>query len=174
MGIDLADGFQFPGYNAGPLSIVASSNPDIITVTPTIDTSAYAIGDQLGGVQTIADAVTASGEGGVLSGVTVIDKAKQNASLQILIFNEEPTPTSSDNDAVDISDSEMEKCIGVIYVGSTYVGLANNSMAESGDSIRVVKADTGSTNLYAVPIIRNTATYGSSSDLIFRYKFLKD
>jgi hypothetical protein len=98
---------------------------NIIEITPTISTSIYADLDQLGDVKKLTNALDVSSDTGVVMSVIVIDKAKQNASLDLLLFDEEPTVTSTDNAKLDIPDSEMvDKYLGRISIDTTdYVEL---------------------------------------------------
>lgn len=166
---------------------------DVIDVVPTLDTNAYATGDRLGSIHTITNAfrklhrsmdpitATASdfqGQAGkvILHSITIIDQAKQSQPIDILFFSSSPTVASADNAAIDISDAEMDaKCIGVVSFDSTYVALAANSCAAKTNLGLVLKQSTSAANnnLYAVCVIRGSATYAASS-LRFKYGFLQD
>lgn len=147
----------------------------IVSVTPTISTSAYTADDQIGGLQTISSAVRTSGGTATLHSITILDKAKQNADIDLYFFDQSVTVASSDNAALDISDSEMaSKCIGVVKIrGSDYSNLSANSVVTSRNVGLTLDA-TGSTSLYSIAKIGATATYGSTSDLVFKYHFLQD
>jgi hypothetical protein len=157
------------------VSVDVKGASTIVSVTPTISTSAYTAEDQIGGLQTISNAVRTSGGTSILYSVTVLDKAKQNSDLDIYLFDSSPTVVSSDNAAIDVSDSEMaSKCIGYIRVlGSNYSNLSANSVA-SERNLGILLDATGSTSLYALAKINNVATYTSTSDLVFRYHFIQD
>lgn len=154
----------------------------LVEATPTIDTAIYASGDQLGSLMTFENAVDGSSETGVIMSVTIFDGAKQNAALDILFFNSEPTIISSDNAALDISDSEMaSKFLGSIsFSASDYKSLANNSHA----TIRTVGMFVQATNknsvnptgmrIYAILQSRGTPTYTSTSDLKIKVGMLQD
>ena len=143
-----------------------------VSASPTISTSAYAVGDQLGSLQTLS--VTGAKQSlATLLTLVVFDKASQNSAIDVLFFKESPTITSSDNSALDISDSEMDKCIGsVSVVGGDYVSLANNSVASIGVSSTGIAMKSNTDNsLFAIARSAGTPTYGSSSDLVFSYVF---
>lgn len=145
----------------------------IVPVTPTITAGAYAANDQVGELQTIANAVIANQQSGVLAAITVVDKAKQNAALTVLLFNAMPTLVSADNDPIDIADSQ----IGPTYMGHVnistgdYATLANNSVACAECSVPI---DCGATSFYALVFTTGTPTYAATSDLIFNYHILQD
>lgn len=166
---------------------------DVITVTPTLDTNAYASGDRLGSIHTITNAfrnlnrdfdpVTATDSANqkksgkcVLQSITVIDQAKQSQPFTIMFFSSSPTVASADNAAIDISDAEMiAKCIGVVSFDATYLALAGNSVATKTNIGLILKQSTSAANqhLYAVVVIGGAATYAASS-LQFQYGFYQD
>mgnify|MGYP007071572752 CR=1 FL=1 len=168
---------------------------DVISVTPTLDTNAYASGDRLGSIQTITnpfrsihranDLPVASAGGGtvqprngrvILSEVTLLDQAKQSQPIDLLFFDSSPTVASADNAPIDISDAEMAaKFIGSVSIGSTYVALAGNSVSTDRNLNMLLKQNPSATdnNIYVVAVIRGSATFTASS-LIFSYKFYQD
>lgn len=148
---------------------------NVVSVTPTLDTNAYATGDRLGSIHTIAAVVrpdVSSGLGvATLKQIVIIDQAAQSADMDILFFNALPTVASADNAAIDISDAEMiAKFIGSVSVGAAYVALAANSVhtAIIDPGLKVYAAS--GTTIYALPVIRDSATYAANS-LVFRYSF---
>ena len=144
----------------------------IIEVTPTISTSAYTANDQLGGIMTLAGVSKSGGQVGVLQNVVIVDKAKQSLALDILFFDELPTVASSDNAALDITDAEVaDKCLGSIsIVAGDYVALNASSVATKVTGILALRPKKDAT-IYAVAVTRGTPTYGSTSDLVFKFTF---
>lgn len=166
---------------------------DVISVTPTLDTNAYTTGDRFGAIQTLTnvfrkihrslDPVTAttsdfqpkSGKV-ILQSVFILDKAKQSVPFDILFFDRLPTVASADNAAIDISDTEMEKCIGSVTIDSDYVALASNSVTTLRPPVSLLLKQSASAtdnNLYAVVIIRASGTF-AASDVTFKYGFFQD
>ena len=157
-----------------------------IAIVPTISTSAYTVNDQVGGIQTIAylspslkptDAPCQDKTVSYLMGLKIIDKAAQNAPLIIYFFKTLPTVASSDNAALSIVDAEATKCIGWVQVSAShYKGPAEWSIAEVpfADVMKALKSDTDDGPLYAVVQTTGTPTYGSTSDLEFKYYFSQD
>lgn len=168
---------------------------DVIAVTPTLDTSAYASGDRLGSIQTITGAfrqmyrpfdqpnqalnstsITQVGGKVILQSITIIDQAKQSQPIDILFFSELPTVASADGSPIDISDSELTaKCVGVVSVDASYVALSANSLVSQRNLGFILKQSATATNqnLYAVCVIRGSATYAADS-LKFLYGFMQD
>lgn len=152
-----------------------SANIFAVEVTPTIDTSAYAAGDQLGSLMTLSTGIADDAKNMTLLSVAIVDKAKQDAAIDILLFDESPTVSSSDNAALDISDAEMvDKCCGFVEVAdSKYSDLNANSVAFVGNIGLNCKYVTDGT-LYAIMNCQGTPTYTSTSDLVLRFTFLAD
>jgi hypothetical protein len=147
----------------------------LVTVTPTISTSAYADGDQLGDVLTLTNAMDDIRDTGAVLSVSVIDKAKQNAAFDILFFDQNPTVSSSDNAALNIADAEMAaKFLGRIKVATgDYSELSASSVA-SVNGIGLFIASSGSKNLFAILQSRGTPTYTSTSDLVIKIGIVQD
>jgi hypothetical protein len=154
-----------------------------VQVTPTISNgAAYASGDCLGGLQTIASATSYSGGGGRIVGITVLDKTQaQRAAIDILFFSQSVT-VAGDNSAYAGSDADHAYCVGgVSLVAANYFaafpGTPLNSIATwPAPSAGTTSVQTGlipyvcaATSLFAQAIVRGTPTYGSTSDLIFSY-----
>lgn len=151
-------------------SDIGKSPSVLIKNTPTVSTSpAYTANDQLGGLQTLSNAVRGAGSNGIVMSVAICDKAKQSQPLNILFFDAIPTITSTDNGILDISDSEMAlKCIGKISIAATdYVTLNLNSFAAVTAIADEIASTTG--DLYAIAQTTGTPTYVSTTDLTFIY-----
>jgi len=144
-----------------------------VEITPTVDTSAYGSGDQIGTVFTITPVSDAGGAHlAVLDTVIVTDKASQSAALDILLFDELPTVASADQAACNVSDAEMaDKCIGVISLASaSYKALSANSVVMAHQLSLSLKPKKDNT-LYGLLVSRGTPTYTSASDLTIKFVF---
>lgn len=148
----------------------------LLVITPTLTTSAYADGDQMGGVLTLTSAVDATADTATLISVQVVDKAKQSAPFDILFFNASPTLASTDNAALSVSDTEMvQKFIGRVSVDSAdYSDTAQSSDATVLGVGLYLQAAAGSSDLYAVLQCRGTPTYGAAADLVVKLGILQD
>ena len=146
----------------------------MITVTPTVDTSLYATGDHLGSLMTLADVVDSDGEGVILDAVMVLSKAVLTTpSIRVLLFDEAPTLTSSDNDALSITDAEMaDKCVGSVnLVSGDAFDIATGSVLENKLQNCHLDCVAGSRTLYAILMAQTAQTYGSTTDLTVKFKF---
>lgn len=155
-----------------------------IAVTPTISTSpAYTSGDQIGGIMTIANAVREDTNAllGVsqLVDVTILDADKQNAAMDIWLFNTSPTVTSTDNAAFAMTAAnQAAQCIGFVSVGASYSGAAAVSCASTTNLGKIVQIPstltTPSSSLFAIAIVRATPTYTTTTSLQFQFSFYID
>jgi hypothetical protein len=150
----------------------------VLSFAPTLDTNAYATGDQMGTLMTISNVADLSQGAVRIMTLDVIDKAKQAAAFDILFFNASPTVASADNAALDISDSEMaSKLVGMVSVASAdYKAFNSNSVACLRGLDLIVQAAAASVpsgpnptqvNLYAILCSRGSPTY-AASDLQLR------
>lgn len=147
--------------------------PALIEVTPVITAGAYTANDCIGGKLTLANALSSirSGMGRLLS-ISIQDLAAQKAALKIFFFKANPdSGTYTDNQPLDIHDTDMLDCLGVIEVDvGDYAEAADNAVATLTGIDKVVKADDKST-LYALVKVVGTPTYVSVSDLKFMFGF---
>ena len=142
-----------------------------VTLTNTLP--AYSSGDQIGSLQEI-EFFPRELDLAELCSVTVVDKAKQKAAIDLLFFNENITVASTDNAAADVTDAQMAaNCLGKISVaGADYVDLANSSVATVGNLKTILKNSSAykakQKKLYMLVVSRGTPTYTSTSDLTIR------
>ena len=150
-------------------------NTNVVSVTPTITAGAYTALDIVGAIQTIAAATRVSGEPTVLQSIVITDKAALTQAMTIWFFNANPAAgTYTDNLALTIHDTDLAMCVGFVKVAATdYASAAANSVA----TVRNIGLPLmpAATSLFAIAQATSTApTYASTSDLTFRYSFLRD
>jgi len=137
------------------------------TFTPGVSATAYAAGDQIGlaGASTLTGVPQDSSGFATLWGVTVIDYKKQSAALDIWFFNAAPTVASSDNAAVDVSQSELStKFIGAVKVpAANYTTSGANASVASVANVGLPLKATSNSKLYALVVSQGTPTYGSGA-----------
>lgn len=145
-----------------------------IVIEKAITTSnavAYDAADQIGTTLYIPKVMLDSKACALLKSITIIDKSKQKASIDILFFDDEPTNAVADNSAADISDAEMiDKCLGYVNVpAASYVDLSASSIAtvKAVDFVLKTNADS-SKGIWLVLVTRGTPTYTSTSDLMLK------
>lgn len=152
----------------------------IVTLTPTITSTPYSSGDQLGVLMEMPNAMDMTSDTGAILSVTVIDGTSQSAAMDILFFQSAPTVASVDNAALNISDSEMaEKFLGAVTVLATdYAALSANSYACIKHVALLVQAHKDLTNapgnsLYCILQSRGTPTYAAGA-LTLKIGILQD
>lgn len=142
----------------GGVALPAGNKATEVSVTPTLDTSAYASGDSLHTtVLTFANAVGVSGGSGVVDKLVISDHDVQSAAGELWLFNATVTPATA-NAAHSISDADADKCIGVIPFGTYYASALNSiSVARPGLPIKCA-----ATSLFGILVTRGTPTYTAS------------
>lgn len=151
------------------------------TITPTIDTSAYADGDQLGNEMIIDPGIpdASAFDAFFVQSISLIDKAKQNASIDLFFFDQSVTP-AADNAAASFSDTDLADCFlgGVSFMATCHYGsLADNSaatMTNVGLQLKMRTGATGNSKIYVYAVSRGSPTYSSTTDLVFKFHLAAD
>lgn len=160
------------GSNEYPVGIAAryldgallDGSTRLVTVTPTISTSIYASGDEVGGLMTFTSILPDAVLGGQIVSAAIVDKAAQNAALDLFIYDRSIT-VAADNAATSVSDADALFCQGVIsFSAGNYASPGANSIAvRSGVGIAVKANASG--HLYGHLVVRGTPTYAATSDI---------
>jgi len=157
----------------GAIKVLSGAASAVVTATPTITAGAYSAADALGGKLTFASAVRVSGGSGVIYGVVITDAAKQDAEIEIVLFDRDFTATN-DNAAFDPSDADLANIIGVIPVyASDYFDFNDNSVACVRSVGMPFVVDSG-TSLYGQMVIRDGDTYAATDDITVKLLILQD
>ena len=153
----------------------------VLSATPTISTTpVYSTGDSVGGLLSFTNAVAYSGGSGVIENVLVKDLAKQNAELDLILFDTNPTNTSpSDNAALDVHDTDLATIITVINI-SVYAEFSDNSIGQSYPVGGLPFKLTTGTTLYGLLVNRTSTSpptvpqYSTTSDISVRLVIRQD
>lgn len=154
----------------------------VVEVTPTLDTGAYADGDHMGAIFEIENAVAVNKGHALWCSLVALDKAGQSKAFDVYLFNEQPTIASADNAAIDISDVEMEKFIGMFSVEeSDYGSLAGCSVAYQKDFAiplmnnvsKIRSTNLSQRSVWGVLIARGAPTYAADS-LVLKFGLIQD
>jgi hypothetical protein len=148
------------------------------TVVPVITAGAYVADDALGGKMQFLrasrshDTNNVGPKTGLIHGFQVVDEAKQNAEIDVYLFDQDFTPTA-DNAPFDPSAADLKNCFAVIHVqAADYVVAANRNIAtEPGLSVPMVLQGN---ILYAQAVVRTAPTYVSVGDLRFTFTIFQD
>jgi hypothetical protein len=102
----------------------------VVTINPTLDTSAYALGDVFFVQNTIANASIENTGYGVIESVVVVDKDDVAPAFTIVFFDASVT-VQTVNTAWAVSDSDMANAIGMMsFVTADYKDFGSNRMAQ--------------------------------------------
>lgn len=175
-GTPSTDVISVQGVTAG-IPLASSLKTVQVVSTPTLDTSAYATGDNLFGTAMVdlGAVVRANGGTGIITGLSVLDISNPSgilnpSSLDVLLFDTTGTIQAA-NAAAAYSDAVMAKCVDLIQV-ATYSLTTVNSFAKR-DLWKTFKCASADTHLYMAVIVRGTPTYGVS-DLTFTFSIAQD
>lgn len=159
--------------NQSAVDVTVTSPDIVVTVTPTLDTNAYASGDLLFDSTEVASAVRANGSHAILQSVTVIDKADQKVAFTLLFANA-AADFGTLNSAPDPDDTEVATVIGHVSVAAgDYIDLGGAAVACVRNLGLVLKAGAATTSLFIAGVNgTGTPTY-AASDLVFQLGFLR-
>lgn len=150
-----------------------SNDDEVITLTFSTDTSAYASGDLIADTQELTRVFSDEKESVVvLKSITLLDKADQKMALWLVFLNAN-TSLGTENAAPSIADADAEDILAVIPIAtSDYVDVGGAAVATKECAI-ALKAATATTSLW-VGIVNSTGTptYGAS-DLVGKFGFLR-
>lgn len=139
---------------------------NVIDVTLTLDTAAYASGDVIAATQTVASVFKVNGGRAVLDSLAVIDQDDQKVALDVFFFSQSVT-FGTENSAPSITDADGLYCLGYVsVVAGDYKDLGGVSVA-SGSNLRnlglVLENGDDSKSLYvAVMNGSGTPTYSAT------------
>ena len=154
------------------------SDYKIIRVTPTVDTSQYAVGDVAFTATEIPNAVREDGGCSKILRCFIMDQDRDTFDIH-LFFTEKNTALGTINATADISDANME-AIGLCGLlqaksdeGQSNVVdnvriMATQSMTGAGESVEpfLIQAEAGSKSVYVSGIITDgTPTFAAADDL---------
>ncbi len=154
------------------------SQSKLTSATPTVSTSpAYAIGDNIGGLITLTQAVGYP-RTGVLQSLLICDQSGQAAALNVYFFGSLPTATFTDNAAFPaLSAVDHAKVVDVVQItAANYVTVNGKSTASIKGIGAVVSSETGSNggDLYVAIASAATPTYATTLALVVKAGILWD
>ena len=150
---------------------VVSVDGVTLTQNPTVTAGAYSADDNVGGLLTFALAAKATGGGGVIKNVLIVDDAGQDAELELWLFDTTFT-AGTDNDAWAPTEAQLHTLITVITTADgTYYAGGTPSVCD----IEVARRyDCTGTSLFGRLVTRGTPTYVATDDVTVRIMLLQD
>lgn len=135
---------------------------DIISLTLSLDTDAYASGDVLAATQELASAVRVPAGTGVIQSIRLNDKDDNGGALE-LVFLQSNVSLGTENSAVSISDANADQILGIVEVtAADYIDVGGAQIATKTNVGLAIEAASGATSLYIGAISRDTQTYTAS------------
>jgi hypothetical protein len=160
---------------SGAQVVIPQPRTVLVQATPTIATSGYVAGDQVGGLLTFTSAALASGRAGQIVSATLTTRAPTATNaLELWLFEASPTIASSDNAAFDLTDANLEAgkfCGIVLFSTADYaVSSSNGVVVGTGKPIGSplpTFVTSGSANLFGVLVARTvSAQYAGTTDVV--------
>lgn len=146
----------------GPALALGSTPGDVITVVPTLDTSAYQSGDVLFNPTALTNAARVNGGVLLLQSLTVLDKDDQGLAMD-LFLSQGSTALGTINNAPNISDANAENVhiVGSI-LASDWIDLGGCRVATLRNIGLEVEAAGGSRDVFLSAITRGAPTHTAS------------
>ncbi len=147
------------------------------TVHPGTSSDAYTAGDAIGTSFTIPNAVRTDGGGGMIIGVSAIDKSNQKKGFDVYLF--QVTPASSDivdNAAPALADSDLETFLGRITVADSDFTTPSSDKGEATlfpIGLPIV-AGMGLRSVGGYVLTRGTPTHASTDDFYLNFIISQD
>lgn len=133
-----------------------------VVATPTLTAGAYSAGDVCGGLITLPVQDNATGRGGVVRSVALVDDANQGVACTVYFFERAPVGII-DNAAYAPTVADLAKMVGFVNItAADYVTLNSNKIAIRNVDIPYDLAGTAG-NLYAYIVTAGTPTYAADS-----------
>lgn len=149
---------------ASPVSVQTPA--DVVTVTPTLDTSAYTAGDVLFD-STAFTAMRVNDGRALLQSVVVIDKDDQKPSIKLHFFSANVS-LGTFNAAPSISDANAANFLGSVAISaSDYDDLGGVSVACVKGVNLLLEAVSGAQTVYVAATTSTTPTH-TAAGLVFR------
>lgn len=154
-----------------------------ISVTPTVSAgAAYASGDAVGGLMSFTGAAKPEIGTAMVGSVILQDLNKQDAELDLILFDSNPSATTfTDNAVLDIADADLARIIGVVTVAATdYADFNDSAVGFVSCSVPFRTTATGSAldlttqTLYGALVTRGAPTYNATTDVTVKLGVMLD
>lgn len=135
-----------------------------VSAVPTVDTNAYAAGDLIGDKLTFDLSMALDWGGAILEQVILIDLAKQEDQIDLVLFGSDPSGTTfTDNAAADPADSDMAKVIAAVSVSTHF--LLNDSQISVARGLCIpLQVPLVTTSIYGALVARAATDFEATTD----------
>lgn len=142
--------------------------------------SAYASGNAVGGLMTLAGAARALGTyagapatSGLLQSVFVNSKSLQTTQMDLVLFNANPTTTTcTDKTAIAVSAADFDKVRGVVHI-TDWTSLGTPSIGQALN-LAMPYALINITTMFACLVTRATPTFTAATDISVGFGLLRN
>jgi hypothetical protein len=160
------------GASTADVGVETHQPGDVITVTPTLDTSIYASGEVLFTTTPIANAVRANDGIAELQSIVIIDKDDQKPEIALKFWSANVT-YGAFNGVPSISDSDAANCLGrVNIVTADYDDDGGVSTAFKDNIGKMLKAASGTRIIYITGKLTSGTPMHTASGLVLRLSML--
>lgn len=150
--------------SASAAAAFVDPRPNVKTapVTPAISVTAYVAGDSLGGLLDFGACARAAGSPLLISSAILIDDSQQDAPIDLVLFNAQPTNgTYTDHAIPTWNNTDGAMIRGVISFGS-WTNIGSGSVC-SIPNVGLSVVTSGTSHLWGLMIVRSTPTYAASA-----------
>lgn len=148
------------------VNTVIAKEPLQVALAPAVTVGTYASGNCIGALTEVADA-SLSDAWVLLQSAVILDAAKQNQPVDILLFSSQPAGTFADKVTPTISAADQKKILGVVHVtdwSAEGIGQAQNLAMP----VHVANPN----GLWAVMIARGAPTFAAVDNITLKLKFI--
>tara|TARA_Y100001963_G_scaffold154610_1_gene243738 strand:+ start:603 stop:1115 length:513 start_codon:yes stop_codon:yes gene_type:complete len=150
---------------------------DLITITPTIETSTIDANDVFFNPTEIPYAASQNGGRSILQSICLIDQTNTSvdAGVQLdLVFTQDSTVLGSLDSAVSGADAVLDGILGIVSI-TNYVDMINGQVATKNNIGLVLSAiSSSSTSVYVGGVIREAGTARAADAIDIRLGIIKD
>ena len=149
---------------------------DLITITPTIETSSIDANDVLFNPIEIPNAVAVNDGTSILQSICLIDQTDTSvdAGVQIdLVFTQDSTNLGTLDAAVSCADSVLDGILGIVSITS-YADMITGQVATKNNIGLVLKGASSSRSIYVAGVIREAGTARDADAIFLRLGIVKD
>lgn len=146
-----------------------------LTSTPTVQAAAYATGNAVGGLITLANA-TRYQASGIIQSVATSFVSGVVPNVDVILFSANPTgSTITDKTQIAIATADLTKVVAVIHLtDSTLLGTSAPSYVQALQQAVPFQVTANTTTLYAAVVMRSAATLTSTTDMTLALRILQD
>lgn len=147
-------------HSTGPVvDYIGQTGPDVdvVNLTLSLDTSAYASGDLVADTQEIVGAASVAGGHVILDSIVIIDEDDQGVALNF-VFSQVVTSFGTENSAPNISDANaLFVCGHVAFATTDYVDIGTSKIGTKANINLPMELASGATSLF-VAVVNGTGT----------------